>query len=161
MCLSFLRPKTGQLSPGTTNQQTTRTDLMKNIQMFRHTARWGFAALAVLALMFTSVRATEGTLQIEIRCSPSVVVMDAVAVGDCMTVHTDIAFGEVDRTVPVELNGIPAYLLKADNRGFLVAKFRLTAVRAILEAPTTVLTMQGATLSGLAFSGSDTVRVIE
>ncbi len=134
---------------------------MKNIQMTRNTARWGFAVLTVLALMFTSVRATEGTLQIDIMCSPSVVVMDAVAAGDCMTVHTDIAFSEVDRTAPVELNGIPAYLLKADNRGFLVAKFRLTAVRAILEAPTTALTIQGTTLSGLAFSGSDTVRVIE
>lgn len=111
--------------------------------------------------MFSSVRASESTLQIDIMCSPSAVVMDAAAAGDCITVHTDLAFREVDRTVTVTLNGIPAYLLKADNRGFLVAKFRLTAVRAILEAPTTMLKMQGATISGLAFSGSDTVRVIE
>jgi len=120
--------------------------------------RWGGALLAGLALSLIPVKAAD--LAVDIQCSPAAVMLGAVATGDWMTVHTDLPFRDVDRTVAVELNGQPAKLLKADNRGNLVAKFDLTELRTQLQPGSVTLTLTGATLTGDTFAGSDVVRVL-
>lgn len=124
--------------------------------------RWG-AVLAVLAFFLAPLGATAAEGDITIKCSPAVVVLKAVSTGDCLTVHTDLPLRDVDRSLPVLLNGLRAYLIKADNRGFLVAKFRTSELQkgGLLEAPTTTLTLTGTTLVSGDFSGTDVVRVIE
>ena len=126
-----------------------------------HSVRWAYAAVAILALALSPLRAADSTLAIMVKCSPAVVIMDAAASGDCLTVHTDLRFSTVDTSKPVELNGLKAYALFSDNRGNLVAKFNLTALRLLLAPPTTKLTMTGCTKTGVAFAGSDVVRVVE
>lgn len=113
-----------------------------------------------MAVVLMPLRAQE-TLTIDITCSPSVVILDATPTGDCLTVHTDLALNDVDVDSPITLNGLEAYLVKADNRGQLVAKFRLSALKEVLSAPSTTLTLTGTTVAGVPFVGSDDVRVIE
>lgn len=123
--------------------------------------RWGCAVLAVLALVLSPLRAADSTVPVNIQCSPSVVVLHAIAAGDCLTVHTDLRFRDVDTTRPLELNGLQAYAAFSDSRGYLVAKFDLTALRALLSLPATTLTLTGFTDDGSAFAGSDVVRVVK
>ena len=119
---------------------------------------WCGVLLAALALALTPLRA-QAQETINIQCSPSVVYLDSIASGDWMTVHTDLPFAEVDRAT-VELNGMPASVLKADSRGNLVAKFDLTELKETLATPSATLTLTGVTVDGVEFVGSDEVRVV-
>jgi hypothetical protein len=123
--------------------------------------RLGCAILAVLALVLLPLRAADSIVPVITQCSPSVVVLHSVAAGDCMTVHTDLRFRDVDTARPVALNGLVAYAVFSDSRGYLVAKFDLTKLRTLLSLPTTTLTLRGFTDDGSAFVGSDLVRVIK
>jgi hypothetical protein len=120
--------------------------------------RWSCAALVGLALSLASVQAAD--VAVDIQCSPSVVMLRSVAAGDWMTVHANLPYSKVDRTVEVQLNGLPAKLLKADNRGNLVAKFDLTQLKTQLQPGFVNMTLTGATVTGDVFTGSDTVRVL-
>ena len=117
------------------------------------------ATLAVLALFLSPLRATDPGLSIAIKCSPATVILDAIRSGDCLTVHADIKFRDVDTTLPVTLNGLEAYATFADNRGDLVAKFTMTDLAGLLAPPTTTLTLVGSTKGGVTFTGTDSVRV--
>ena len=134
---------------------------MKIIQSSIQPVRWSCAVLAVLALVLSPLRAADATLAVSIKCSPSVVVLHAIAAGDCLTVHTDLRFRDVDTASPVQLNGLPAYAVFSDSRGYLVAKFDLTELRDLLSLPSTTLTLTGFTDDGSGFAGSDEVRVIK
>lgn len=134
---------------------------MQIVQSSIQPVRWGCAVLAVLALVLSPLRAADATVPVNIKCSPSVVVLHAIATGDCLTVHTDLRFRDADTARPVELNGLPAYLVTSDNRGYLVAKFNLTALRTLLSLPATTLTLTGFTDDGSAFGGSDVIRVVK
>ncbi|MCW5552026.1 MAG: hypothetical protein KIS67_07650 [Verrucomicrobiae bacterium] len=126
-----------------------------------HPIRFGLAVLALAALLLMPLRAADGTLTIQVKCSPAVVILDSVANGNCMTVHTDLRYSKVDRTQPIELNGLPATAVFSDSRGQLVAKFDLTVLKTMLTVPATTLTLTGRTTDGLQFIGADEVRVIE
>jgi hypothetical protein len=117
--------------------------------------------MAALCTLLTPLWAVADTLPVDIQCSPSVVVLHAVAAGDCLTVHTDLRFLDVDTARPVELNGLLAEAVFADSRGDLVAKFNLTELRKLLSLPATTLTLTGFTDDGSDFTGSDVVRVIK
>jgi hypothetical protein len=78
--------------------------------------------------------------------------------GGEVTVHVEIPFSLVDPD-SLELNGVPASGAFADNCGDLVAKFSEDAVKAIVAAPSAVLTLDGCTLDGLGFTGVDVVTV--
>ena len=132
---------------------------MQTLPLSTTPIRWAAAILALLVLALAPLRAADATVSVDVQCSPSTVVLHAVAAGDCLTVHTDLRFSSVDRTVPVELNGLAAYSVFPDNRGNLVAKFNLTALRGLLTLPATTLTLTGVTTDGQVFSGSDVVRV--
>jgi hypothetical protein len=94
--------------------------------------------------------------EIPIQVSPHVIVLDSV--GDCVTVHADIAFSQVN-TATVTLNGIAAIACKPDNRGDLVAKFSPDEVKAIVAPPEVLFTLTGQTVDGEVFTGSETITV--
>lgn len=144
-----------------TKQQNNRTNTMQTLHLSTNPLRWGSVILALLVLALTPLRAADATVAVDVQCSPSTVVLHSVAAGDCLTVHTDLRFSSVDRTMPVELNGLSAYTVFPDNRGNLVAKFNLTALRGLLTLPATTLTLTGVTTDGQVFSGSDVVRVMK
>ena len=96
--------------------------------------------------------------EIWITVSPKTIVLGCDK-GDRVTVHTDIPLVVVDRSA-IALNGIQPVLVKADDRGNLVAKFDQEAVESIVAPPTATLTLTGITVDGDSFSGSDSVRVI-
>ena len=76
-----------------------------------------------------------------------------------MTIHTDIMLFAVARDT-LELSGIPASSVFADNHGNLVAKFRMEDVKGIVSPPRTTLVLTGLTIEGEPFEGADTVAVV-
>jgi hypothetical protein len=85
--------------------------------------------------------------------------------GEWITVHADILYRLVAPD-SVALDGISADIEKADDRGYLVAKFKMDEemteyLRGFLSEGKVTLTLTGVTIDGASFSGSDTVRVID
>ena len=119
-------------------------------------------ALSIVALCAgTALSARTGKVDpdaegVPIYVSPHVIVLDGEV--SCVTVHADIPLSEVVNA-SVELNGLTPYLVKRDSRGLLVAKFHMADVEEIVAPPTARLTLTGMTTAGVAFSGSETVRV--
>ena len=104
-----------------------------------------------------SVSATEvESIAIDVKVSPHVIALRSLAT--CVTVHTDIPLGQVDRQ-SVALNGVLPTLTKADLQGNLVAKFAAKDIKDIVAPPSVVLTLTGLTIDGLPFAGSDNVQV--
>jgi len=102
-------------------------------------------------------RASDGD-GICITISPNTLVLSS-NVG-CVTVHTNIPIGLVDRG-SVRLEGISPYLTKADACGDLVAKFDVDSVSDIVEPGQVTLTLTGVLADGTAFAASDTITVKE
>jgi hypothetical protein len=109
-----------------------------------------------LMIGLVSMSASAADLEIEIKVTPRVLVMDSE--GTLVTVHTNIALSAVD-TASLTLNGIPIAWTKADARGQLVAKFNQTDVKDIVVPPSVLLELSGYTKSGESFSGTDTIVV--
>jgi hypothetical protein len=131
---------------------------MKPMQTFLLSARWGIAVLSLVALTMAPLRAGD-VQEIAIQCSPAVVNLSTAGNGSWFTVHADIAYSAVVKAT-VELNGVPVKWTKADNKGYLVAKFVLGDVRAILKPGDNTLILSGETTGG-TFFGSTTIRVFK
>lgn len=120
------------------------------------------ATLTLLVLFLSPLRAEE--LSITIQCSPATVVLHAVRSGDWFTVHADIPYRLVEPQ-SVELVApkgvLDAWATFADDRGDLVAKFKMSDFKALLEQGTSELTLTGCTVNGLEFAGTSTVRVVQ
>ena len=95
-------------------------------------------------------------LEIYVKVSPHVIVL--ISDGTWVTVHTNIPYGQVE-TSSVALNGVPAALTKSDLKGYLVAKFTQTDIKAIVAPPEALLELTGLKTNGEAFSGSEVVEV--
>ena len=100
--------------------------------------------------------------EIGITVSPNVI--NIASESTVVTVHTDIAYSLVDGA-SVFLNGVKIDWSKSDNQGCFVAKFLASDVKALfeegkLELGTNTLVLDGKTIDGGSFSGSDTVKVI-
>jgi hypothetical protein len=132
---------------------------MKTVQTLMLPARWGMAVLALVALTIAPLQAGD-VEDIAIQCSPAVVNLSTTPNGNWFTVHADIAYGAVVKA-SVELNGIPVNWTKADDQGYLVAKFLLGDVRSILVVGNNTVTLSGITIDGGMFTGSATVRVVK
>jgi len=91
-----------------------------------------------------------------ITISPKTLVLSSDV--PCVTVHTNIAIGLVDRA-SLQLEGISPYLTKADSRGELVAKFRADSVKSVVDPGQVTLTLTGMLADGTAFTASDTITV--
>lgn len=131
---------------------------MKTLETFMSPARWGLAILALVSLAIAPLRAED--VQIAIQCSPAVVNLSTTPNGNWFTVHADIAYSKVVKATVV-LNGVPVNWTKADNKGYLVAKFLLGDVRSILVSGDNTLTLSGDTVDGGTFTGSTTIRVLK
>ncbi len=112
-----------------------------------------------LALLVSALPLVATAGDVVIAVAPQTLLLSSVQGGE-ITVHVTIAYSRVDKS-SVTLNGIPVKWTKADSRGELVAKFDEAAVKAIVSAPSAVLTLKGVTVDGEAFEGSDTVRVVQ
>jgi len=97
-----------------------------------------------------------GEFEVAIAIAPATLVLGSP--GDCVTVHADIPYADVDPAT-LALSGVAPYLVKADSRGDLVAKFARISVEGIVSPPEATLTLTGLTLIGDPFVGSDTVEV--
>jgi hypothetical protein len=114
--------------------------------------------MALVGLLSTgSLRA----LEIPIKVSPNV--LNIGSQSRVVTVHTGIAYGEVDVT-SVYLNGIAIESWKADARGEFVAKFSSDAVKTLdglrIDEENTLL-LQGLTRDKQEFWGEATILVID
>jgi hypothetical protein len=116
-------------------------------------------AIGMLAAITALAVAGEAAIDTEVQVAPQTIILGADQ-GGTVTVHAAIAYGLVDRDT-IALNGLPAKGTKADARGELVAFFDEDAVKAMVGVPSAMLTLTGVTNDGVAFSGSDTVRVIQ
>ena len=122
--------------------------------------RGAWVCVLCLGIALTAGQAfSRGTLveDIEIQVAPHKLLLSSEQSGE-ITVHCDIPHSQVD-TSTIEMNGVAVSWTKADDCGNLVAKFDEEAVKAVVQPPSTVLTLTGATLDGTEFSGSDTVMV--
>lgn len=95
-------------------------------------------------------------LEVSMEVAPATLVLGCP--GDCVTVHADIPYDEVDSST-LALSGISPYVVKPDNRGDLVAKFVRTSIESIVSPPEATLVLTGMTLGGESFTGSDTIDV--
>jgi hypothetical protein len=94
--------------------------------------------------------------EISIQVSPHVIVL--ASDGTWVTIHTNIPYSQVD-TSSVALNGVPTAFTKADLKGYLVAKFTQTDIKAIVAPPEALLELTGLKTDGEAFAGSEVVAV--
>lgn len=116
------------------------------------------ASILLILFVFALVEAQEVT-SVTAVVAPQTVILGSDQ-GGLVTVHAEIPYNSVDLS-SLTLNGIPAKGNKPDNRGELVAFFDETAVKNIVALPQATLTLEGRTLAGDDFQGSDTVRVIQ
>jgi hypothetical protein len=122
--------------------------------MFRNAC---VACVGLLVLGFSTSVTTADDITIGIQVSPSTINLDQK--GEWVTVHADIPLGLVE--AGLTLNGVEVWYTKDDARGDLVAKFLIGDVLEIVATPNATLTLRGTTTNGDAFSGTDTVPVID
>ena len=97
------------------------------------------------------------SLTIGVKVSPNVIVLRSQT--HALTVHTTIQLSQV-ASGTVQLNGTLAPTATfADDRGNLVAKFSMDAVKDLVCPPSATLTLTGTTVDGEQFEGTDTVDV--
>lgn len=100
--------------------------------------------------------ADAGGGEVTIQVSPATIALRSS--GHDLTVHADLPFGVVD-SGSLTLDGLAATGSFADDRGDLVVKFDLDAVKQRVAPPSARLTLYGSEIDGTPFQGSDTVRV--
>lgn len=116
--------------------------------------------LMVLPIAVFCVAPTEcHALEITIDVAPNVLNLQSNSA--VVTVHTDIAYGDVDAPT-VSLNGVTISGWKMDDCGNFVAKFTADDIKSL---PLTVdvyntFTLEGQTNSGEPFRGSQDILVV-
>jgi len=111
---------------------------------------------AVLILLPVILLATS------IRIAPNV--LNIGSNGTVVTVHTNLPYSSVVAAT-VTLNGLEIQSWKADSRGNFVAKFSMSAVKALvisgaLNLGQATLTLEGMTGGGDDFAASSTIMVV-
>ena len=124
-------------------------------------------ALALFAVCVSPIQSTasaDGLVRaVSIRVAPATLAMESAA--GVMTVHAGIRYTDVskDDTVMLDVNEteIPALYTFADDRGNLVAKFDIDAVKAEVrdDQEALELMLTGKTTDGDWFVGSATIAV--
>ncbi len=117
------------------------------------------AALMVLVSIPGVALAEDGTEAIDITVAPAT--LNLSYQGDWVTVHTSLAYTvELEDDFAWCLNGVDATSIYSDSRGYLVAKFDVAAIAAVVAPGDVTMTLTGE--NGIvAFVGSDMVRVID
>ncbi|MBU4260960.1 MAG: hypothetical protein KKC76_03635 [Proteobacteria bacterium] len=129
-------------------------------------------AKMAVGLLFCSVTfspvlfpASVSAFDIEIDVSPNVLNIESPV--EELTVHTNIAFAEVNcSTVELDVAGlikVPQLYCKSDNRGYLVEKFAAAPVKNqenLNIGAENTFTMSGITVDGEEFSGTQEIKII-
>ena len=105
--------------------------------------------------------ATSYSFDATIDVAPNV--LNIQSQGTVVTVHTDIAYGDVDVS-SVFLNGILISSWKADDRGNFVAKFSMDEVKSLdglVIGGYNTLQLVGVTNDGESFVGEKDIKVID
>lgn len=124
-----------------------------------------FALLCFVTLSIAFFQAPPECHGFEIAIDVAPNTLNIQSQGTVVTVHTSIAYGDVDHE-NVSLNGIQISSWKADSRGYFVAKFLMSEVKALADTGDLVvpgeneLTLVGYTTDGAEFTGSQTITVI-
>ena len=116
--------------------------------------------LSVTALCLVFMGSLCFGFDIEIDVAPNV--LNIQSEGKVVTVHTDIAYWEVEVSA-VYLNGVLIQSWKADNRGNFVAKFDMAAIKTLEGLAIdnyNMLTLEGTTTAGKSFIGEMEILVI-
>ncbi len=112
--------------------------------------------LGMTAIGMTSIALASDPVEIDV--SPSVLVLKSKTTSP-ITVHASVRLSDVDQAT-VQLNGIPAQSVFADDRGELVAKFPVSAVKALAGGlPELALTLTADLKDGPEITGTDIVPV--
>ena len=104
--------------------------------------------------------AQEESLEIGIQISPHV--LNLQKIGTVVTVHADISYNSVD-TDTVALNDVPSSFCFPDDRGDLVAKFKM---KDIIDLDLDIgeendFELTGTTKEGDDFYGNERIKVID
>ena len=116
-----------------------------------------------LGLVFFNSSSECQAFEIGIEVAPNT--LNIQSQSQVVTVHTTIKYVDVDHD-NVSLNGIQISSWKADNRGYFVAKFLMSEVKALadsgyLDVPgENELSLTGFTIEGTEFTGTQTITVI-
>jgi len=122
--------------------------------------------ICVIALMLISLNAPTECYGLDIGIDVAPNTLNIQSQGQVVTVHTTIKYFEVDHD-NVYLNEILISSWKADNRGFFVAKFLMSEVKALAITGDLVvpgeneLTLVGYTTEGVEFTGLQVITVID
>jgi len=111
----------------------------------------------LLMLFFLQTGFTPSPFEIQIDVAPNV--LNLQNQGEVVTVHTDIAYNDVEGA-SVTLNGLEIYYWKSDDRGYFVAKFLIEEVKGIVDIGYNTLTLEGITNDGEYFTGSQEIKVV-
>ena len=122
-----------------------------------------FCCMALSIAFFQAPTPCHG-FEIAIDVAPNT--LNLQSQGQVVTVHTSVVYGDVDHE-NVFLNGIQISSWKADSRGYFVAKFLMSEVKALAESGDldvpgdNVLSLVGYTTDGAEFTGSQVITVID
>ena len=122
--------------------------------------------IALLTVFFDAPANCYG-FEISIDVAPNV--LNIKSEGRVVTVHTDIAYGEVDAPTvslnsTLSLNGVAIYSWKADNRGYFVAKFLMIDIKeldGLVIDEFNTLQLTGVTKTRKSFWGEQEIEVVD
>ncbi len=114
-----------------------------------------------MAIVMLAAPAVSSALEITIEIAPST--LNLQSNGKVVTVHTDIAYDEVD-VAAVFLGGVLINSWKADDRGYFVAKFLINEIKTLdglVIGDYNTLIFIAVTTDGVPLSGASDVMVID
>jgi hypothetical protein len=134
--------------------------------MRRKIGAFGFVTLCLMVVsvgLFQAPTECHG-FEIAIEAAPNT--LNVQSQGQVVTVHTSIVYWDVEHE-SVYLNGVQINSWKADNRGYFVAKFLMSEVKALADAGSlrvpgeNELSLTGYTTEGAEFTGFCVITVID
>jgi len=112
----------------------------------------------ILTFLFTLGSGPCYGFEIIIDISPNV--LNLGSQGEVVTVHTNIAYGEVYAST-LYLNDVPISGWKADDRGYFVAKFLMDDIKDQVNVGLYKFTLTGTTIDGVLFSGTQFIKIVD
>ena len=115
-------------------------------------------SIFILAFLFTLGSGQCYGFEITIDIAPNV--LNLGSQGQVVTVHTNIAYGEVDAS-SIYLNDVEINSWKADDRGYFVAKFLMDEIKDLVDVGYYKFTLTGTTIDKVLFSGTQIIKIVD
>jgi hypothetical protein len=122
-----------------------------------------FVCLMVLWVSLFHIPVLSYGEEIAVAIDISPATLNIQSSGTVVTVHTDIAYNEVD-FLSVDMNGVTIESWKIDDCGYFVAKFSMDEIKrldGLILGEYNTLRLMGVTVDGDTFLGTDDIRVID